>query len=455
MEVLSKILRVILILVILVVLTLILYLIWKPLFFWQLIPWLANKIVLSTGMNIWLARILVIPLAFLLVLATALMCSLEKRSRLVGFVLFCLIVFVGNMGMYQLTKEHHFKLKTGESIQWYIKTPQGFRLYSTSGHDVITGEKLEKVTPEIAKEIELWKGKEQKVIKPVQEKYHFFDVFTGESLRWYYKDEKGKIEIFDKPGFHPTTSDKLLPVTKKIVKEYLKQVENKVTIKKAPEKTQDKPKEKTQEKTEIIKPPLIKSPPEKIEIEEEENNIAGHYVETIDSYLRFDFIGFERVYCEDCRAHIKKIADAVFRLTELKSPKSVDVLIRLWEQMYCIKGFYREAIETVSNIPVLLASIGTPEALQFIEYYIREIEAEESQNKTVRNFQGILVKEIDFKIARTRYSYHGEEIMIKIIDTLKKHEPDSREIKNLLTLIADRASSQKVRTYASNSLVQH
>ena len=239
-------------LVILAGLALLLALLWKPLLLWQLFPWLVNKVVSNTGMNIWLVRALTIPIVFLLIYAISLMLSLKKKRRMTGFVLLSILIFVISIAMYLFTKEHHFKLETGESLQWYVKAPQGFRLYSTSGYDVVTGEKLKEVTLKIAKEIETWKGKKQKFIKPVKEKYHFFSAVTGEPIRWYYRNEKGRIEIFDKPGFYPKYGERLLPVDKKIVKKYERQIENE-RIKKE-KKVEKRKKEKIKKIEPKIKP---------------------------------------------------------------------------------------------------------------------------------------------------------------------------------------------------------
>jgi RpiB/LacA/LacB family sugar-phosphate isomerase len=40
---------------------------------------------------------------------------------------------------------------------------------------------------------------------------------TGEAVVWYYKNQKGEIEIFDLMGFHPETGEELVPITKEVV----------------------------------------------------------------------------------------------------------------------------------------------------------------------------------------------------------------------------------------------
>lgn len=225
----SQIKRLIIVLMILGLAIITLILIGGPLVFWSLLAWLVNKMVLGSGMNVWLARGLMVPVAALLFYAIGLAFSLKKKKRVTGAILLCVFLCLGSLAMYNFTKEQHFAPKTNEPAQWYSKTPDGYRLFPRPGYDPVTGEKLQKVTPEVAKEIEILKTTKGKIIKPVQEEYQFFD-FWGRPIRWYYKDMKGKIEIFDRPGSHPTYGEPLLPVTKEIVQQYLKQLKREKTM---------------------------------------------------------------------------------------------------------------------------------------------------------------------------------------------------------------------------------
>ena len=232
----SQIKRLIIVLMLLGLAAITAILIGGPLVFWSLLAWLVNRAVLSTGMNIWLARGIMVPVAVLLFYAIALVFSPKKRKRITGAVLLCAFLCLGSLAMYNFTKEQHFKVKNNESVQWYSKASDGYRLYSHSGFDPITGEKLQRVTPEIAREIEARKQSKNEIIKPIQEEYQFFD-FWGRPIRWYYKNAKGRIEIFNQPGSHPTYGERLLLVNREIVKEYLGQLEKEKAEKMALEKT--------------------------------------------------------------------------------------------------------------------------------------------------------------------------------------------------------------------------
>ena len=199
-----------------------------PLVFWSLFVWLTNK-VSDAGVNIWLARTLVVPMALLLFYAIKFMCSLKRKKREIGLILLCVFLCLEGLGMYGLTRDQYFN-------KWYSKAPDGYRLYSHSGFDQVAGQKLQKVTPEIAREIEIWGKNRVKVLRPIQEEYQFFD-YWGMPIRWYYKCANGKIEIFDQPGSHPTYQEPLRPVTKEIVKEYLEQLEKEKAERAIPQKT--------------------------------------------------------------------------------------------------------------------------------------------------------------------------------------------------------------------------
>ena len=156
---------------------------------------------------------------------------------------------------------------TGKARVWYMHTPSGeYQFYDNSGYHPETGEPLSIITKEV---IEAWRASrskpqakrcyvitrdehdpvrygEQPGIDPVTgrqcreltaevvERLHeyqkgnrptriqkaeptFFDLRTGEPIVWYYKNQKGEIEIFNLMGFHAETGEELVPVTKEVV----------------------------------------------------------------------------------------------------------------------------------------------------------------------------------------------------------------------------------------------
>ena len=84
------------------------------------------------------------------------------------------------------------------------------------GIDPDTGRQCRLVTPELLERLrEYEKGHRPTRIQHGEPT--FFDLRTGEAVVWYYKNQKGEIEIFDLMGFHPETGEELVPITKEVV----------------------------------------------------------------------------------------------------------------------------------------------------------------------------------------------------------------------------------------------
>jgi hypothetical protein len=81
--------------------------------------------------------------------------------------------------------------------------------------DSETGRLCRPVTPEMIERLRAYeKGERPK--RTAENEPVFFDPRTGEEIIWYYKNTNDDIEFFNLMGFHPSTGDELLPVTKEI-----------------------------------------------------------------------------------------------------------------------------------------------------------------------------------------------------------------------------------------------
>lgn len=139
--------------------------------------------------------------------------GISKRTW--GVILF-IMFFVGQAAMmFYATKDSNFSSE-GKALRYYTQNPitSEFQIFDYKGYDAFGQETLP-ITSEIAKEIEAQKMYPQAEIPKNQIK-NFFDRLTGKPLVYYYQDEKNVCHFFVRPGFSPTTGNKLSPVTDEV-----------------------------------------------------------------------------------------------------------------------------------------------------------------------------------------------------------------------------------------------
>jgi TPR repeat protein len=120
-----------------------------------------------------------------------------------------------------LDEWHKSEVKKAEK-KCYVITRDGVRYSDKPGIDQLTGRQCREMSDQLIERLrEYEKGK--RPTKIVSHEPTFFDLATGESIVWYLKTTAGQIELFDLMGFHPTTGEELLPVTKEVVNEWNQQ----------------------------------------------------------------------------------------------------------------------------------------------------------------------------------------------------------------------------------------
>jgi hypothetical protein len=106
----------------------------------------------------------------------------------------------------------------GPSKKCYIITrdaakPVQYR--ERAGTDSETGRQCRPVTAEILERLrEYEKGKRPTRIATGEPT--FFDPRTGEPIIWHVRNQRGDIELFDLMGFHPSSGEELVPVTREV-----------------------------------------------------------------------------------------------------------------------------------------------------------------------------------------------------------------------------------------------
>lgn len=113
-----------------------------------------------------------------------------------------------------------FDRTTGEAQKCYAKTTQGFKFSSVCDYDPELGVRFHEITPEVAKEIAVWKQTGENGEPPVHVPGKFFDSLTGEAKSWYVIQPDGSLYVSTLPGYDELTGEKLLPMTKEIVEQF-------------------------------------------------------------------------------------------------------------------------------------------------------------------------------------------------------------------------------------------
>jgi hypothetical protein len=120
-----------------------------------------------------------------------------------------------------LVEWHEFELKKTEK-KCYIITRDGVRYSNKPGIDQVTGRECRELTDQLIERLREYE-KGRRPTKNISNDPTFFDLATGEPIVWYLKTTASQIELFDLMGFHPTTGEELLPITKEVVNEWNQQ----------------------------------------------------------------------------------------------------------------------------------------------------------------------------------------------------------------------------------------
>jgi hypothetical protein len=181
--------------------------------FLAVFPWLVASLTAS-GIHLYLARALALPVAALIVWAVLQSLSLDGRNRrrglLVCVTLYCLWASV----MWLMTRHYNFDPMTGAALHKYAATPYGFEAVPVvwTVHPIF-GTKALPMTPEVARAIDL----QAQMGPSISEQDALFGP-DGTALAWYSETPEDGIELFRIPGRHPRKNIPLMPVTSEIAR---------------------------------------------------------------------------------------------------------------------------------------------------------------------------------------------------------------------------------------------
>jgi signal transduction histidine kinase len=181
------------------------------------------KVSSSLGVDMMWAKLLAASLTVVALLAIPAIVSflfLGRNKR--EFLIACTVIFVLWFGslFYVTQSTIYFDRASGNPAKYYIKTMNEFKTSSAPDYDPETGLKYQPITPEIAKEMEMWAATGKVENMPAIANGKYFSTLTGEPTVWYVIDSYDKVKLFPLPGYNPSTGDRLLPVTKAIIKRY-------------------------------------------------------------------------------------------------------------------------------------------------------------------------------------------------------------------------------------------
>ncbi len=191
-------------------------------FVWKVYRRFVDTIANATGLNAYLvtAGALLVFVAFYRGVSLVLYHPFNSRKRWIGIGLLLLIALAYNLTLYAATKDASFGFQSGTASKYYAITPIGVRFFDRPGVDPNYGIRLQPVTPENIRNLELLRQGAFVPVDPMAAR--FFNPITGKAELWYTKDEAGEFTFFDKPGFDPKMGTELQPVTEAIYRAWKK-----------------------------------------------------------------------------------------------------------------------------------------------------------------------------------------------------------------------------------------
>lgn len=183
----------------------------------------VEKMSAATGLNTYLVNVLValMIIPFLIGLKKFFALKSRQENRVFGGILLISVLIIYNGTLYYFTRDMYVS-PDGRVMKYYDITDNGVEYSDKSGVNTRTGHKWKEVTPEMIPNLKLWeKGVEDfHGVDPSAARW--FNPITGEAELWYCKHADGSFEFFNKPGYHPKTSERLNEVTQLIYIEWKK-----------------------------------------------------------------------------------------------------------------------------------------------------------------------------------------------------------------------------------------
>lgn len=186
-----------------------------------------------TGLNKYLVKAGVALMLVPLLVGMKLFFSIKRTKRYIGASILVTLLVLYNLSLYYFTKDLHFTFSEGKVLKWYALTPDGVKFFDRPGVEPVYGIPLKPVTPEVIRNLKILQKGDFRPIDP--KNVQFFNPITGEPQVWYYQYPDGRLEFYDKPGYHPITGEPLKAITKQIYFEWTEKAKPKAHLGKTPE----------------------------------------------------------------------------------------------------------------------------------------------------------------------------------------------------------------------------
>ena len=203
-----------------------------PLLFQTILYWQAGRfagdrigeVKGAVGLNPWLGLLWTTVGTGVAGIAFWLIFSLSQKKIMTGFAILGVMSAVTYSYLWMETKNDYFTAE-GTPLKCFVEVAGSLRVIDKVKFDRKTSAVCSDITsPELAAAIETCVRRQEAgsmcLQKLEQRPKRYWSTFKGgPAIVWYFKDARGRVELFDMPGQHPKLGDELKPVTRAIVEE--------------------------------------------------------------------------------------------------------------------------------------------------------------------------------------------------------------------------------------------
>lgn len=143
---------------------------------------------------------------------------LDARKLLMGFLGWVVVYGSAPLAMSLLGGDICFDQSSGAAQKWYVEDQVGTISMFDSGGFTSSGVTKKVITEQICRDyLRQQGGNRPKLLTANSDQIEFFDSVTGAPKVWYDKSADGRLQLFDKPGFDPSSGEQLHKITREIV----------------------------------------------------------------------------------------------------------------------------------------------------------------------------------------------------------------------------------------------